>query len=337
MNRECTAAIPKPRKRRAESNVAEDTLSVMQPPGLLNGAATIGPQETPRAPPVQPPIFDPGVAMSSLLSRSDIRHKNSRSFTTLLAQGSKLDTGYIVRLTSPSMLHLGCLLLALVVVDTDRSLHEQTQGELLKGVDANFVQTSFTVFRQFTTYFPFVYLHPGDDPVSMAAHRPFMTIAICTITSAAYPEMQDRLRQAVRLSLSAKAIVEGECSVDLLLGLLIFLAWHHHSPGKQQIYQYLCLLAGMATDLGIYPHDVQYSQEHIASTIERAQAFLGCYYICSSLSRKGFGNHNPLRWTDTLRQHVENADTHNSPSNAVLASLVELARTLEHFLRHLRG
>ena len=140
--------------------------------------------------------------------------------------------------------------------------------------------------------------------------------------------MQARLRHAVRLALASKAIIEGERSIDLMVGLLIFLAWHHHYLEKQQIYQYLCLLAGMAEDLGLSRSNT-YGP---GATIDRDRAFLGCYYLCSCLSSKAFNKPNPLRWSDNLRRCAENvARMGNLPTDPNLVAMTELAQAIDDF------
>lgn len=211
-------------------------------------------------------------------------------------------------------------------------------GDLPQGIDYNYVQNSFTVFRQFTAHFPFVSNLLGADAVTMIARRPFTTAAICTVTTASNTGMQEHLSGMFRFALTTKALVEGERSIDLMIGLLIYIAWHHHYMSKPQIYQYLCLLAGMAANLDLYRQTPRTNVEDIGLVIERDRAFLGCYYICCGLSRKGFNEPNPLRWTDNLRRCAEDvARNGNVPSDQNLISMVELAHVLEGLEDGLHG
>ena len=133
--------------------------------------------------------------------------------------------------------------------------------------------------------------------MSLIAQRPFMTASICMVAAADKPWMQASLSSTVRSALATKAIVEGERSMDLLLGLLIYLAWNHHYRSQQQTYEYLYLLAGMAGDLGLYRQTGKDGAENNTLALERDRAFLGCYYISSSLSMKAFNKPCPMRWT----------------------------------------
>lgn len=213
----------------------------------------------------------------------------------------------------------------------------QPTGDLLQGIDYNYVQLRFTVFRQLIDHFPFVSIRPDADAAYMAAERPVTTTAICLVASAAQPEVQERLVQAFRLALSSKVIVQGQRSVDLLVGLLIFLAWHHNYMSNQQIYQEMYLLAGMAADLGLYRQAQQTDVSDIAMAIERDRAYLGCYYLCCALSITGFNKPSPLRWTDNLRRCAEKvAYSSSQPSDRFLVGITELVHAVEDLEEALR-
>ena len=187
------------------------------------------------------------------------------------------------------------------------------------------MHSSLTVFQQLSTLFPFAHVNTSKDVVLLVAERPFTALAICAVTTGANPGLQARVCYAFRLALSSKAIVEGERTIDLLVGLLIFLAWHHHYLEKQQIHQYLCLLVGMANDIVASPG---HPPPEVA--IERDRALLGCYYLCSCISRKAFNQPNPMKWTDNLRQRaVDVVHASSLPSDHDLIARVELAHTID--------
>ncbi|KAK1074642.1 hypothetical protein LTR74_000885 [Friedmanniomyces endolithicus] len=155
----------------------------------------------------------------------------------------------------------------------------------------------------------------------MATDRPLTTVAICTVTSSAHPDTQARLAQAFRHALSATVIMRGERSMDLLQGLMIFLAWHHNYMVKQQIHQLLYLLAGMAADLGLHRQPYETDALNIAAALEQDRAFLGCYYLCCGLSVMAFDKPSPLRWTDNLRRCADHLAISGSlPQDNTLSS-----------------
>ncbi|KAF7186831.1 Transcription factor himD [Pseudocercospora fuligena] len=292
MDRECVPAVPKPRKRRTQSNVGES-----EGIPLLEFA---GPSASPAGP---PPKFDPPESQQptyqaergALLARHDLSHTDSRSFTALFTRG------------------LG---------------NVSANEELLRGVDYNFVASSFTIFRQLVPYFPFVEILPGADVIAMVTSRPVLTLAVCTVASAAAPEVQGRLAQAFRYTLSSKVILGSERSIDVLTGLMVFLGFHHQYMSQHHVYQQLSLLAGMAADLGLYK--LWPEPPDLASALERNRAFVGCYYLCGCVSATGFDKPSPLRWTSNLRRCAEMvANSGSLPSDRGLVALLELAHAID--------
>lgn len=86
MDRECVPAVPKPRKRRTQSNVGEsEGIPLLEFAGPSASASAAGP----------PPKFDPPEAQQltyqaergALLARHDLSHTDSRSFTALFTRG----------------------------------------------------------------------------------------------------------------------------------------------------------------------------------------------------------------------------------------------------------
>ncbi|KAK4508598.1 hypothetical protein PRZ48_002337 [Zasmidium cellare] len=303
MDRDCVPAVPKPRKRRTESAVGLETeqhgMSLLEFAGP-SSSSTAGPP--PQFDAARPKQADKGAERNFLLGRHDLSHVDSKSFVQLFRQG----LGNILALE-----------------------------ELLHGVDFSFVSNSFTIFRQLTPHFPFVELSPGADVISMVAQRPLLTLAVCTVASASYPELQERLSQAFQYALSSKVILGSERSMDLLTGVLIYLAWHHHYMTQPQVYHQLYLLAGLAADLGLFRPRLDPLDP--SSALERDRAFVGCYYLCSGLSASGFDKPNPLRWTRNLRSCAENAAMSGTlPSDRSLVSILELAHAMDEMEESIR-
>lgn len=71
--------------------------------------------------------------------------------------------------------------------------------------------------------------------------------------------------------------------------------------------------------------------------LERARAFVGCYYLCSSLSAIGFDRPCPFRWTDSLRICADSiATSARTLSDRSVVALVELAHAIDDFEEALR-
>lgn len=103
MNRDCLPSVPRPRKRRPESEN-----NIFQHPGtaILDAVPESKPAAVRHANPLpSPPLRTPasmqaasgGVPVNSLLSNNDLYHTSSRSFSALLGQGLRFDTLTIVR------------------------------------------------------------------------------------------------------------------------------------------------------------------------------------------------------------------------------------------------
>jgi hypothetical protein len=85
-----------------------------------------------------------------------------------------------------------------------------------------------TVFREMSSYFPFVILPTEATLQSMFYERPFLLLAALATASSKEKRLQHVLEEELRTTLSTKVVVEGEKSLDLLQGLLVYLAWSAH-------------------------------------------------------------------------------------------------------------
>ncbi|RDL34975.1 uncharacterized protein BP5553_06906 [Venustampulla echinocandica] len=110
-------------------------------------------------------------------------------------------------------------------------------------------ENSIQVFRSKAARFPFVLVSSQMSLDSLRRERPFLLLSILTFASQKNAKIQDQLELELKEYLSKKVIVNGEKSLDLLQGLLVYLAWG-------------CL------------------QE-----LEYRRTFLGCYYLASSVCR----------------------------------------------------
>ena len=100
---------------------------------------------------------------------------------------------------------------------------------------------------------PFVIVPEAVGSPPLSKTKPFVLLAIFVVTSAFDIDFQRASFQLFRQTLATKVIVNGERSLELLQGLLIVLAFHHHYLRRdtQQIYQWLQLAIGMVIELGL--------------------------------------------------------------------------------------
>ncbi|KAK1810063.1 hypothetical protein LTR12_015578 [Friedmanniomyces endolithicus] len=294
MSRDCTATIPKARKRRSLDGDSQASPSHVKASSAPKNASEPG---------VLPaPSHQYGGAVQR---QPDLSHTDTKTYPKLLAQ------------------RLGI---------------EDSVKDLLLELDFNYIRTRLIASGQLTIHFPFYCLRPDASVVDMATDHPLTTVAICTVTSSAHPDTQARLSQAFRTALSATVIMRGERSIDLLQGLMIFLAWHHNYMAKQQINQMLYLLAGMAADLGLHRQPYRTDALNIAAALKQDRAFLGCYYLCCGLSVMGFDKPSPLRWTDNLRRCADHlAISGSHPQDNTLVGIIELIRAIDDLQGTLRS
>ncbi len=90
---------------------------------------------------------------------------------------------------------------------------EKTAGEQL------------TVFRRcFLSVFPFVFIPAETSSSDLRSRRPFLWFVIMSLTTASLDE-QSAMGDTIRRIISKAVIAEHEKSLDLLLGLICYIAW----------------------------------------------------------------------------------------------------------------
>lgn len=87
-------------------------------------------------------------------------------------------------------------------------------------------QTYLVVFQTvMTPHFPFVIIPPDASVQHLRQDRPFLFLTILAAASFENMPLQRSLGAEVKKAVSARMILNGEVSFDLLQGLLVFLAW----------------------------------------------------------------------------------------------------------------
>jgi hypothetical protein len=98
---------------------------------------------------------------------------------------------------------------------------------ILESLGTGEVDQLLAVFRSMAFHFPIFFFPEEASCIDCIHQKPFVTLAMLVASSA-----NERLRIACDLTfrnvLARKVIVEGERNLELLQGLLIYLAWHHH-------------------------------------------------------------------------------------------------------------
>lgn len=89
-------------------------------------------------------------------------------------------------------------------------------------------------------YFPFVVIPPDTTIAALRNTKPFLLKAIVVVSSVQDLARQRALGHALMRELTTKLLVEGKRSVDMLQGILVWLAWYvlcHKSavlPGSRE-------------------------------------------------------------------------------------------------------
>jgi len=110
----------------------------------------------------------------------------------------------------------------------DSSMPEQFFGRGLLSVEK--AHSLLTNFRGMCSYFPFVILPAEATVQSIFYERPFLLLSVLTAASSREKKLQHVLEEELRSTLSTKVVLDGDKSLDLLQGLLVYLAWFVQSP-----------------------------------------------------------------------------------------------------------
>lgn len=145
--------------------------------------------------------------------------------------------------------------------------------------------------KSFVLAFPFVVVSPTATVDSLRSQQPFLFLAIMAVTANDIPTTQSLLAQKLKEQIAVRIIGRSHKSLEILQGLLIYVAWYHqfYRPMTQQLSITLQLCVAMIQDLGLSknPKDkarkttLTEDQSGIAYKSQRTNAekrvFLGTY------------------------------------------------------------
>lgn len=82
------------------------------------------------------------------------------------------------------------------------------------------------IFRsQMIPCFPFIVVQRSTTAHELRRDRPFLWLCIMSIASKSSAQ-QMALRKEIKITMGREILVEGRTNIDLLLGLLVFVAWY---------------------------------------------------------------------------------------------------------------
>lgn len=108
-----------------------------------------------------------------------------------------------------------------------------------------------TFRRSSANYFPFVIIAPTVSVEVLRDNNPFLFLCIMAVTSFENPALQRKLGKEVMKQICDRLVMGHEASMDLLQGLLVFVAWYQYFcvPGKHQYFLMLQLCVNMCHEL----------------------------------------------------------------------------------------
>ena len=205
---------------------------------------------------------------------------------------------------------------------------------VIRSINTIHMQMLMDTYRTMADYFPFVTLPKDLSCRDMLQQRPMLMFAVLTVASYDSVLLQLTLSREFRKIVTVK-VMNGEKSLDLLQGLLVFIAWHHHYMDAQavSIPMLLQICAGIARDLGLDNLSIP-----IRSPLHRDEprdkeakrAYLGCYYLTSNIGLTEPGRARCMLYSSMLRTYAsELASSWEHKSDIILPILVDICQFTE--------
>ncbi|PYH31865.1 uncharacterized protein BO87DRAFT_398949 [Aspergillus neoniger CBS 115656] len=166
--------------------------------------------------------------------------------------------------------------------------------------------------------FPFVMIPTQLGVPTLRQQSPFLLLCIVTACLEHKPSLQLKMEQEVRRSIATRLVANLERSLDLLLGLLVHVAWsYYHWPiCDSRCSMFLQMAVMIVGDLGLDKGDLKMQaspfNSQVANQVEidsacwtsaAQRALLGCYYLSSrSLFFRG---QLVMKYTDWVKRCTE--------------------------------
>jgi hypothetical protein len=101
-------------------------------------------------------------------------------------------------------------------IDDDVAVHNIPDATAKKQLD--------TFRRAFLPFFPFIHIPALMSASDLRQQKPFLWLVIMSLTTKSV-EQQRAMGDTIRRIVSQKVVAEHEKSMDILLGLIAYLAW----------------------------------------------------------------------------------------------------------------
>lgn len=239
---------------------------------------------------------------------------------------------------------------ALYVASGTRSTtYHYPESSLVSGSEpsSDEAEECLNIFRShMVTYFPFIFVQGSTTAHQLRRDRPFLWLCIMSIASKSSAQ-QKALRKEIKITMGREILVEGKSNIDLLLGVLVFVAWgHYHIHDKPVMIQSTQLAMALVGNLGLNkpplnePTHMMYNLDSrgcpikpfspSTRTMEERRALLGCFLLSSVVSSY-FQRLDALRWTPYMDECIAVLTKNKErPSDAILIHLVKLQLIVEN-------
>lgn len=206
---------------------------------------------------------------------------------------------------------------------------------VIRTISIAHMQSLLEGYRVMADFFPFVLLPRECFCGDLIQQRPIFLFAVLTAASYDSPLLQSALSREFRKVVMVN-VMNGEKSLDLLQGLLVFIAWRHHymDPHAASVHLLLQMCVGIASDLGIdnFPSStISPIPKEESWNREAKRAYLGCYYLASCLSLLDSSRTRIMSHSNTLRIYANDIGeaVWQHHSDAIVPILVDTCQFME--------
>jgi hypothetical protein len=191
---------------------------------------------------------------------------------------------------------------------------------------------------------PFVVLPRYASAVTLAKTNSFLMHAIRVVSSFHDTSKQQALAKDLMQQICERLLVNGEKSLEILQGLLVFLNWHNpHVYAPHSSTNLFHLAIALTTDLNIDRGTGTCEKAQMESAIraygatqasktvtnDERRAVLGTFYLTSVISTS-FRKVDPVRWTPWLSDCASAlSEAHEHQSDGHLVQLVHMQRIMQ--------
>ena len=110
---------------------------------------------------------------------------------------------------------------------TRSSIYHCPENSLINGLEpsSHEAEKYLNIFRShMATYFPFIFVPEPTTAHELRRDRPFLWLCIMSVASTSTVQ-QKELAKEIKITMGREILVEGKNNLDLLLGILVFVAW----------------------------------------------------------------------------------------------------------------